>query len=467
MIVLIVNVMNMVTPPEGGFFMAKNSMINERSQILDNLIGQSKIQRIQTQIHPENGGLINYEPNPTREQWINSQFGKFGVKILAFSNNAEQLNQNDITVIGGWCAIRTADLLLMQQGILSDPLTGRRKQFKTPQEVAEWTTRAVSIDQITEAIGIYKGTQYAAISEEQLWTERVQNTVGRTLDRQLTEHEKTKLDESLHIAEQKRFLFTNRYVTYVRQKDISITRVVDKDIYNGLISVRDEMLDCAGVTLDQLLSKFPDEKTTRGYSIVWGMYTGPYLALLKNRGYVPSQKGLIVEPWWHATSETRTKKFVNQRIFSNPNNQYLSPNGLNSDLGFVAFADTLAQNGGQRIREAISINACPNPENYRHFIDALSKNPEIMSLSLGNNPAFIWGANFLPFGTCAESLRVMIQIKNQWKQEKELLQRNSIEERIGKTESLKKKYQAFLGIEAIKVIAELDRMLQFVFEAKK
>ena len=81
---------------------------------------------------------------------------------------------------------------------------------------------------------------------------------------------------ALNDAQKIRFAATKRYISFVSgKKDVNLIQVSYWDIYGDLIEVRKIMLDAAGITLDRLIGKFPEEKQSiPGYSLVWGMYTG-------------------------------------------------------------------------------------------------------------------------------------------------------------------------------------------------
>lgn len=440
--------------------------MREREVLLENLIGRSKIDTIQRSIQPSEGGIVSSSMNKDIEAWIDQRFGQFGAKIVGVSDGAETLGPQEITAIGGWCAIRTADLMQLQQGMVVDPKTGLSRPYKEPAMVADWIPRAVSIDQIVETIGIYNGKNYVAISEEKLWGDRVKATVKETMGRRLTAVEKVQLEDATQVAETIRYECTKRYLEYVTGQDVNLMRVVDKDIYGDLVEVRNAMLDVAGISLYDLITQYPKEQTLKGYSIVWGMYTGPYLAMLKSKGYVQTQKGLIVEPWMHAVSETRAKRRVNQRVFDNNRNPYLKP-GANQDLGYVAYADVMMLNG-QRVRQTKPINGVPNKENYQAFIEQLRSNPNSTSVTLTENSAFLWGANLLPFGNTKDILYSMIALKEEYKVVKKeaTSSTTSREEATSRAASIKDAFNKQMRMQADLVIADLEKMMQYVFDSK-
>ena len=262
----------------------------EREILLENLVGESKIRGMKTKIQKSGGRLIDGVEATNLQPWIDKQFGQFGERVLIVSKGADNLNSQEITAIGGWCAIRTADVAKMQQGIITDPITGEEKQFKSIPEVTDWIKKAISIDQCIEAIGVYAGQNYAVISEEQLWGDRVKGIVANQLNRPLTQTDEGQIETAIREGEEKRYIYTQRYIKLVSGQEPNLRRVVDRDVYDNLVEVRDEMLDVAGVSLESLKKKFPNDSSIDSYSLVWGMYTGPYLKMLKNKGYISTQK---------------------------------------------------------------------------------------------------------------------------------------------------------------------------------
>ncbi|EKE15286.1 MAG: hypothetical protein ACD_12C00090G0002 [uncultured bacterium] len=201
--------------------------------------------------------------------------------------------------------------------------------------------------------------------------------------------------------------------------------------------------------------------------MVWGMYTGPYLALLKSKNYVKTQKGIIIESVFHALSETRAKAFVNGRIFGDSNNNYLTPKGLNQDLGFAAYVDVMSPNG-DRFKENNLIDKLPNIMNYQNFLENLFQNSRCSSLTLSENPTFIWGVNLIPNTKTINSLYKMIEIKDNYKKAKKSLVFSSAskENNIGKTTELKKEFSLLMQKQAETVNNELANMLKFVFSSQ-
>jgi hypothetical protein len=436
----------------------------EKGILLTNLVGESKVNSMIAKMRKPGGRLVGGIEADVVSPTIDRQFGQFGERVLFVSRGTEKLDTEQTTALGGWCALRTEDVSRMQQGRLTDPATGEVRRYTSVPEVADWITRAISIDQCIEAIGIYTGNNYAAISEEQLWGDRVKGIVANQFGRALTAAEAAQVEGAMQAAELRRYEYTKRYITLVSGQEPNLKRVVDGEISGDLQQVRDEMLDTAGISMEKLKGQFPNDLSIDNYSLVWGMYTGPYLTMLRNRGYVQTPKGLLVEPWMHAVSETEAKTEVNDRFFGNRANDYLVAGGINQDLGFAAYSDVMLPNG-DRMRSSLPISAVPNQENYSAFVQALAEEPGCGSLDLAANPAYVWGVNLFPYGNTKNALYRMIDIKRDYKEMRSAIKKNgqSRQDMQQTMALMKKTFEGDMQDQAIEVILGINSMLQTVF----
>lgn len=440
--------------------------MKERQIFLKSLIGTDKIKKIENQISSYGGRVCNGEYGNDLDNITQDLFGQFDVRLVGVSKGIRRLQPNITTAIGGWCALRTADVnKLKEYGSVSDPLTGESKAITSINTMNDWLEQAVSIDQIIEAVGLFKGNKYVAISEVKLWADRIRLELSNRLNRPLTKKETNQIENSLRIAELKRFVYTQRYLNYANKCENSIVRVEDRDIWDDLVQIRDEMLRTIGSNVITLINGFPDEeKNIPGYSIVWGMYTGLYLNLLKSRGLVSTTNGLIIEPSFHAIGETKAKAYVSDKIFNEENN-YLVRGGINENLAFAAYAELMFPNG-DRMSRRYTIDQIPNPLNYRIFISDLIDNPDRTSLTLTENPVFVWGINLFPYGKTRIALQKMIEIRNAYKDARKYLggYLYSKEDSSKKALELKIEFGQQMNEQALTVISELQLMFESVFK---
>lgn len=435
----------------------------KENRILSNLIGKEKIESIQYRLRE----ALRLSDSRNGSEWREKQFFPFDVKLLSASEGVSVLQPNDFTAIGGWCAIRTADLMLLKRREIADPKSKTVTKYRDASEVSDWIKNAVGIDQILDSIGIYSGSAYVAISERRLWGERIKRIVAEACGyRKLGRQNAGRIERALEDAEAKRYVATKRYIEYVKRGSVSLIRVVDDEIFDELIKVRDTMLREASVTLHDLKKLYPSEDgSIDSGAIVWGMYTGPYLEMLKAKGYVSTTNGLIIEPWLHAVEETRARKELNNRIFSVRNNRYLGP-GFNKNLGFVPYMDVTMPDGAAT-RKSMPIGDIPNVMNYTEFIRQLRNDPNIASVSLCENPAYIWGANLLPYGAAKDALMGMVDISDSYKgMRKNVYVRDNVElvnEVKPLFKQLRKKFEIAMHKLAELVINELENALKYVF----
>jgi hypothetical protein len=447
-------------------------MSSER--IVTNLIDSRQVTSMMSSMSKPGGRLVrgipSFMPDETftqlefdrdradaSQEWMGSFFGEYGDRYLMVAPGSENLKAEDVTAIGGVCAIRSSDMALLQNGAIADPESGEVTAYSSAEQVAEWIERSVSIDQAIESIGLFKGQNYAVISEEKLWMKRIVSAVGANIN--LSQIDVDRLAESLQRAETMRLNMIQKYISYAKGQQMDIRFFSDKDLYEDLVRVRDEMLRIAGIkSIDELVnaSRFVNEKASiPGYSIVWGMYTGPYMDVLKSRGVIQTSKGMILEPWIHATSETPSKAHVTDKYFRRGGG-YLE-DGPNQDLGFSAFYDVMHPNG-KRMRTTQNVGFMPNISNYRNFIQMLSQSPSGMNLTLSENDIFMWGANLFPYGNTRLALIDMIAIKDEYKRKRVEMQSASGDRKLLAAE-LKREYQMRMFTSAQVIIIELDQML--------
>ncbi len=426
------------------------------------------------------GSLPNY-------LWAQKYLGDTYEKVILAPKGIEALGEskdNQFTVLGGWCAIRTKCLRDMGKGILTNPISGKQIQIKSISQVAYWIENAVAADQIIETIGIYNGTNYVAISEESLWTKKIINTLELYLNRRLNDLEKQQILEAVIIAEKKRYKITKKYIEYVLKKTANLTRIIDTDIYDKLVEGRDELFERMGTTIDDLIEpmitrilKKPDTELQIGTktkedllnyinssSLVWFMYTGSYFDILRKKKYVTTQKGIIIEPWSHAVSNESEAKF--NSIFFTHNNSYLHPNGINEDIAYITIDEACTFNW-KPSKGYLPLSEVPNINNYESLIDALQTNSTISDLNLAKNISFMYGVNYLPYGNCKKALLDMVYIADEFHHKKKNLKKWNKDNQIKreKIQLLKSEYSSTIKNLALTVNKELKNMFITIFSA--
>lgn len=451
----------------------------EQGRLLTKMLGREKIEKIRTAMTGPSGKIPKGIEPALALGWTEENFGEFSERILLVPGNYEEVRQ-PFTVIGGWCAVRTADVkLLKERGLIDrlsdsyierqDTIESRREKVVSVGQFADFLRNAIGIDQIIETIGISSGKEYVAISEERLWSERMSEILETWLRRTLSQSEKIQIRDAIREAEEKRLRYTINYINFARgTSDTNLKRVVDEDIYQDLLDVKAQMLDTAGISIHDLAKRYGEnEQTLNSLAIVWGMYIGPYVNMLKKKGYVKTEKGLIVEPWMHATSERRSKDYLNSRIFTGIN-EYLTPRGINANVGFVPYADVMFPNG-QRARQTRTIASMPTPDNYHTFLESLwggNGNPSSLSLNLSENPVFIWGVNLFPFGETREVLLKMIELQTEYKNARKAVSdtRDEITIKKQRVSELKQEYELKMIPFVEKVVQELRQMFSYTFK---
>jgi len=428
-----------------------------------------------------NGGIPKYE-------WSKKHLGDTYDKVIIASQGIEKLGETkntSYTVIGGWCVMRTFCIQKISNGQLIDPISGKPQKIISIQQVSDWIKKAISMDGIVQAIGIYNGKEYVAISEVQLWFMKICNTLEMCLERNLNEKEKETVYKSIEFAEKKRYKITKKYIEYVSGKNINLVRIVDKDIFKELVIARDALFNKVGITINdlakplltRLLKTSDDElsiniKTKKALiqyidtsSIVWLMYTGYYVKLLQKHNYIKTPYVIIIEPF-SPIHNNESRVLFNHLVYSGEN-AYLNKKGINNNLAYIAISESSSYNFNKST-SYLNISQVPNINNYKMFINLLKKDKSINELDLSINEAFQLGFNYLPYGKCKQLLLEMIRIIKEYKKEKKIIKTNiKKDQRSARQEkliSLKNNYKNHIYKLSIQVIDNVEHAFSIIFK---
>ncbi len=452
---------------------------NPQQNLLQYAREQSKLQYIRKNLAKPNGGIFNgVIPD---EKWALSKLGDTFNKTILASKGVEKIES--FTALGGWCALRTKCMKQISSGHFCDLESESMKSIHDKNHFYSWLKNAVSLDQIVESIGIHSGSEYTAISEQKLWAEKLYNNLIRYQNITTKQTELyQRIFDSIAIAEEKRFKITKRYVEYIGQKEVNFTQVRDYDIFEELIEARDQLLTLSNTSITELSKKILLNRTKNptpkiykdvseyvsNYSIVWFMYTGLYLDILKRNKYVNTDYALILEPWSHAKSNEAEAEF-NFRVFGadNGKNNYLVEGGSNEKIGFVAL-DEVSRFNWKKIKVEDNINTVPNYLNYKEFFDKFlaSNNDKLSNITLADNPAFIMGYNFLPYGKTKALLNGMIKIYENFKHERsiyKMIEDDDLDLKRLKIDRLKESTSHEMEKLSKLVIEELSKMCNYIF----
>lgn len=352
---------------------------------------------------------------------FNQVLGEFAPRVLIVSNpnNPFTLSSDQIAIVGGWCALRTRDIAdLSQRCVIMSPETGELSQIKSVEQVNEWIENSVTFDQVVESVGAVNGSEYAVISERQLWVQRIKSKLAQVLGKRITRDEQNQIEDAVENAEVKRSQLTERYLSFVTGKPIMFNRIVDEDIKNDLKRAQVETFSKAGLSLQRLKNRFPkDAATIDSSAIVWAMYSEPYLNVLRERGFLSKKTAFIVEPSLHTYADTQAGNEVVQRIYQEKG-IYLNKKGFNENTGFIAFMECVNSNG-QNVRKHLGVGEVPNVSNWQMLIASGLLAPERnLVISPKENQLFVWGTNILPFGKTQASLLRLVDLQGQFQEEK-------------------------------------------------
>ena len=456
-------------------------IFDQKQKLLNNSRDTLKIEIIRSKLCLPKGGL--YKGCLPKYKWSEENIGQTYYKTILASKGIENMKFGTYTVLGGWCSLRTKCVNDLSKGIFTDPKTGFIQKYKNVDEVADWIAHAISVDQIIESIGMYNGDSYAAISEEYLWSEKVIRIVQKYFSRKLLNSEQDKIRQSIRISDDRRYQITKKYIELVQNKKITLTKIIDSDIFSELVLARDKMLNDFNISLVDLGRQLTtnrgllknknknDKKEIQedinfyinNYIIVMLMYTGYYLEILRAKGYVKTAKAIVIEPYAHVQSNEFEGEFKGA-VFSSDKgkNNYHIKGGINENIGFIAM-DDVSTYACKRVKLIKSIFNVPNIKNYNKFIDILSTDKNISILDLRNNPVFMYGINYLPYGKCRKALLEMVDIRNEYLIRKRKIKYYPENESFYEIKELKKNKSILIYKHALIVLNELDRLFSKIF----
>lgn len=351
-------------------------MLAPQQHLLNYVRDNTKLQQIREQLKQPsertyNGTIPSYE-------WTENVLGNnIYEKIILATPGIEQLGtskETAFTVLGGSCVLRTKCFHRLKAGFITDMVTGEKKNITSVAQVAEWIENAISLDQIVDIVGPYKGAAYAIISEEYLWLQKIMSALEHLFNRKLTDNEQDMLAAAIQKSEQKKHEMLKKYLAYVTQKEAHVVRIVDADIFDELREARDTLLDALDIKFEQLKELYKNifhtnQKTDDSLyayldsvSIIETMYSGLYLNILQKRGYVKTPKGIIIEPWIHA----RLGNILNIKKVEKKHMYLYS--GIDTNLAFIAM-DSASTKGFLRTQSKKSIQIVPNIYNYKKIFN--------------------------------------------------------------------------------------------------
>ena len=341
--------------------------------------------------------------------------------LLATNPNSFNLLPEQLAAAGGWCALRTADMVLMsERGSIMNPENGMIEPVKSVRQFTDWIRKSPTFDQAVECVGPIKASEFPVISETRLWSKRAIDKLARILDKALTTDESSEIEAAISDAEDTRELLTNRYLqACLENSESNIIRYNDYDISKELKEARNKLLRTAGLQPNWMTSQDP---TIPNASLVWAMYSEPYFDMLRRKKIIESRKVLIVEPAFHAYPETQPHRLVTDRIYQEKG-IYFDSDGLNPNTGFVAFIECLDERGFN-IRRSKPAGLVPNISNWEGMFYTGQQfdpyNEASLTINPTSNPLFLWGLNIYPCGKTLDALFNLIKVQQDYKELKSL-----------------------------------------------
>jgi len=368
--------------------------------------------------------LNQLEQSTNKSQWEKILY-RFAPAIALVTDPQISLIPEQLTIAGGWCAIRTNEVKELQSGIIVEPETNKLTKIISVKQVANWIKTSVSFDQITEAIAPLSQVELMAISEVRLWSERICQKLSWVLPDPLTSTDKDQIFKAVEEADKKRYQLTQRYISYVTdnpQREADLKRILDYQIWPELTTARDELIQAAGLSLEQLAAMYQTNVTwIDSMSLVWTMYSQPYFQVLKQGGYIQGEQFLIAEPAEHAQPASAVEAYFTNRIYQKFNRLgvYFYPEGINANTGYVAFIGCI-DSRGQNARKNLSLGEIPNLSNWEKMLTGGQLSPENnLSINIQENKLLLWALNLMPFESeVQESIIALTKIRQEFNETK-------------------------------------------------
>ncbi len=361
--------------------------------------GMAKIARsLQSGQLPRGQNLSQLEQSANRKQWQELLY-RFAPAFLSVTDPQTSLVPEQLTIAGGWCALRTNEVNNLQNGLIINPETNLPEEIKSVFQVVKWIQSAVSFDQVTEALAPLAQGEIMAISEVKLWSNRICQKLSYILGQPLSSAEKERVFNAVETADQTRYKLTQRYLSYVTdsRRGQELIRLPDYQIWKELTSARDELLQSGNLSLSQL-AKIHDSSPAwlESLSLVWAMYSQPYFRNLRQSGFISGTNYLVTEPAEHAIAASATEAYFVNKIYQNLG-VYFDPSGINANTGYAAFIGCI-DSRGQNARRSLTLGSIPNLANWEKLLSIGTLAPENnLSLNLKENQLLLWGLNLMPF----------------------------------------------------------------------
>lgn len=376
-------------------------------------------------------------------------FGASSYKVLTSANLTNSklidIDLNKVVTLGGWCVLRTKDMQNLRKGLITDPINGELKRFNRVSQLSKWIRDTQSFDQITDAVLPNNISDYIIVSERRLWSDKIINALEVLFDRSLTIKENNEIYQAVRESEEKKLIYTEKYLRKFNNKSARVTRFIDEDQYDNLIRRRDEIFNKFEIDRVKLINPLLSRKIAKHlsldvarekeilvkyvneYSLSWYFFTGDYFDnILKKFGYTNKSVGLIPNPWSYALGkESEPEKEFNKKVFSGKN-EYLKKDSINNSVTFIPIAQAETYSF-KPYRSHRSIELLPNSINFKRYLANYSHSiEEIQSLYLRQNNALIDAFNFFNEQKVIESLINITKESNKFSSAKSNFNKNSL-----------------------------------------
>lgn len=341
--------------------------------------------------------------------------------------NEMQLEINNITAIGGWCAVRTKDFENIKRGVLENPLSGELSPISKIADVTSWLRKSQSLDQIIESVGTFTGDKYVIMSERRLWTTKLEKALEKFFQRSLSQKETQNLYEAVIFSETRKYEMTKKYIDFVTKKSNFVTEIRDEDYMQEIEKNKNRLLENHKIDLDKLTALFINQKSQdrditndekkeladyiSEYTKVWYFFTGDYLEnILKKNGIVRTEKAVLINCWQYSVNyQIKLEQIIN-KIVLNQGKGYLSKGFENENIWFVAYLSAEDYRFRQ-YKTHKSLSLIPNATNFKNYLLSLTEHVNKLNTTFLSNDIFF--QDIFNFAQDFESVQILKQITNE------------------------------------------------------
>ncbi|HEY1644875.1 MAG TPA: hypothetical protein VGF75_00630 [Candidatus Saccharimonadales bacterium] len=389
--------------------------IAERTALAASAYSPSTLDKIEADLRTKGSLFADRSLESGDVAAVVGSLGAFAAEKMVWFSPALANQMNEDTVfVGGVCALSTRESTLLGRGLIEDPVTGYGRLIEKGEDFDGFSD-VVTVVQVFETIGLTPSAS-AIVLEDTLWANRVVQSMRRRIGSDNNLEQSTR--QSIKTRNDRASEALSRLRGYLFESPSGLSIVRDTDVMADLTTKTDEMLAKLGLE--------PSENTYR--YIYAGMYSYVWREIMASQGIVDDEQLMVIyEPWKHFAPEDGCfdpiSIFRNRLLKEAP---FMEAGSENEKIGLVAYIEPRDPNG-RLLRKTMPVALLPNSTNYANFdfskfpivtkktnalpeADEFQFADDIGSMTLGKNPAFLWGLVYPPTTEARAIMQQMVQL---------------------------------------------------------